>query len=255
MRPNSKVLRPFQIFLAAVILLALQPAAYCDTREDGDFYTSDLVDTRIVVGPVKDVRSNGPDTISNRLVSLSPETIQKEFAEGLAEIHRGASITRISGKADVHRSLFAAREQGADILVMPRIEKLLIDDMGRNGLEPVAKLVDVVLFPVTLAEAAIYRGERAGLGSHYLPMYDMMVTMKVTMEYYRVSDGRLLVRHKYTRACDTKTNKDNLEGSKYDPTDDWKTVGRDQAKFLIRSFGREVATYEIADLAASHGTG
>jgi hypothetical protein len=238
----------FSLFFLVFGLCLDLSSASAGGRKSGDYYTSDLVNAHIAIGPVAEGRINAPDTIANRKVALSIEDIQRDFAEGLLDIHRAATITRISGKGGVEGALDAARHKRADLLIMPRIEELVIDEAGRNGLDSVAKIVDVVLFPITIAEAVIYRGERAGVGAQYMPVHDMRVTMKMTLDYYRVSDGAPLGRQDVPRVLDAKVNKDNLEGARYESTDDWIQVGRDQGAFLIKETGREIAKEMIPDL-------
>jgi hypothetical protein len=246
---NKSIVGNGFLAFAMVLLLQFQSSeTWGQGRKSGDLVTSDLINNRIVIGPVEDARYTAPDTIENRKVALSAEDIQQELSEGVAEIHRGAVVSRISGKPGLDRALFAAREQGADLLIIPRIEQLLVDQMGRNGLDPVAKMCDVLLFPVTLAEVVIYRGDRAGLGSQYLPLYNMMITLRINMDYYRVSDSKMILRQNYTRVCDSKVNRDNLDGSRFDITDDWHDFGQKQGRFLVREFGKEIAQYEIIDL-------
>lgn len=238
----------------ALILLLMGACQYqsmvfaSGERNGGDYYTSDLINARIVIGPVAEARASAPDSLINRRVALSTEDIQRNLAEGITEIHRAATVSRVGGKGGLEKSLRLAQEKGADLLILPRIEELTIDQMGKNGLDPVAKFVDVVLFPVTLTEAVIYRGERAGLGSQYLPLNNMVITMRLSMDFYRVSDGKQISRQTINRTLDVKVNNDNLEGARFESTDDWLQVGRDQGTFLVREVGREVAKDLVPEL-------
>jgi len=256
--PRKRTLRGTHTsqFSRGFVFLALLTAALfvtgCGairTRKGGDFYTSDLINARIAVGPVAEARESSRDSLFNRRIALTTEDLQREFAEGLSEIHRAASVQRIGGKGGPEKGLSAARRGGAEILIMPRVEQLTIDNMGRNGVEPVAVFTDVLLFPISLATAALTRGNKAGLAYEYMPIYNVMVTMKMTLDYYRVSDGTLLLRRPYLKFIHCKTNKDNIEGAKLDPTDDLRAVGREYGRFAVRELGRGVAKEEITELS------
>ena len=233
--------------LVAVVLMA-GCGAFIQDRPDGDYYTSDLVSSRIAVGPVAEARVHGRDGLGNRRIALAPEEIQKEFAEGLSDIHRAASIQRVTGTGGPDRALAAARSGGSDILVIPRIEQLSIDEMGRNGLEPMAAITDVLLFPITIGSAIITRGERGGLGYQYVPIHDVMVSLQMSVDYYRVSDGTRLLRRTYPVFVDIKSNKDNIEGARLDPTDDLRNLGMTQGRFTVRELARRIAKEEIPEL-------
>lgn len=217
-------------------------------RRGGDYYTSDLINARVAIGPVGEARAVSPDVLGNRRIALTTEDIQTELSNGVSEIHRAASVVRIGGKGGADYSLQLARKQGAELVLVPRIEKLVLDDMGRNGFEPVAKGIDILLFPITLITAAVTQGKRGGWASDYLPIYEMMVTMKMSVDYYRVSDGQLLVRRTYPFYSHCKANRDNLEGARLDPTDDWRAFGREQGRFTVRSFGQEIAKFDIPEV-------
>lgn len=248
MSPTRNIAQLILIFIGLVAFLVALPAqSQSSNRKSGDYYTSDLLDFSLVIGPVEDAREPASDSIVNRMVDLNTEDIQREFAEGIAEIHRSAAISRVAGSGGLDRAMAAARERQADLLIIPRLDKLVIDQVGKNGLDPVAKVFDVALFPITLIEAAIYRGERAGLGSQYLPMYDMMVTMKMKLDFYRVADGQRLAGLVFDRALDAKVNKDNLEGARFESMDDWIKVGQEKGLFLVREFGRQVAKEQIVE--------
>lgn len=252
MSPTLMSFPTVRIVISAALLLIPFLCAAEGKRRGGDYYTSDLISARIAVGTVVDARKVSPDEIVNRRVALTPEDIQRELAEGISEIHRGASLTRVGGRG-VDRALQLAREKGAQLLLIPTIEQFTIDPAGKNGLDPVAKIVDVVLFPVTLAEAAIYRGERAGLGAQYIPLHDLLITMKMTIDYHRVSDGARLLHQDAARTLDAKVNKDNIEGARFEAFDDWIDVGKKQGAFLVREYGREIARYEIAEILGQGG--
>lgn len=252
MSPTQKSFQTVRILLSAAFLVIPFLCAAEGKRRGGDPYTSDLISARIAVGPVIDHRKAAPGEIVNRRVALNPEDIQRELAEGIAEIHRGASLTRVGGRG-VERALQLAREKGAELLLMPTLSQFTVDSAGKNGLDPVAKIVDVALFPVTLAEAAIYRGERAGLGAQYIPLHDLLITMKMTIDYYRVSDGARLLHQPGARVLDAKVNKDNIEGARFEASDDWIDIGKKQGAFLVREYGREIARYEIAEILGQGG--
>ncbi len=247
MRPTQMKLRSIAVFILCAGVLAGCAAPLL--RDSGDFVTSDLVDSRIAVGPVVDARAESPEGLANRRVALKSDDIQIELAEGVSEVHRAAQISRIGGKGQLSQSLKAARQVGAGVLIMPTLNQLLIDDMGRNGLDPVADIVDVVLFPITLGTAVVTQGERGGVGHQYIPIHNIQVNMKLGVDFYRVSDGEKLMSRIYDRTAYVKTNKDNIEGSRFNPTDDLVDVGREQGRFLVREFGKEIAKYEINDLS------
>ncbi len=247
MRPAQTNLRATAVFTLCLTILSGCAAPLL--RDDGDFVTSDLIDSRIAVGPVTDSRAQGPEGLANRRVSLQSDDIQIELAEGVSEVHRAAQISRIGGQGHLSQSLKAANQVGAGVLIMPTLDQLLIDDMGRNGLDPVADIVDVALFPITLGAAIATQGERGGVGHQYIPIYNIQVNMKMTVDFYRVSDGQKLMSRTYDRTAYVKTNKDNIEGSRFNPTDDLVDLGREQARFLVREFGKEIAKYEIKDLS------
>jgi len=247
MRPTHTNLRAFAVFTLCCAILGGCAAPLL--RDSGDFVTSDLVDSRIAVGPVVDARTESPEGLANRRVALKADDIQIELAEGVSEVHRAAQISRIGGQGHLSQSLKAARQVGAGVLIMPTVEQLLIDDMGRNGLDPVADIVDVALFPITLGTAVVTQGERGGVGHQYIPIYNIQVNMKVGVDFYRVSDGKKLMSRTYERTAYVKTNKDNIEGSRFNPTDDLVDLGREQGRFLVREFGKEIAKYEINDLS------
>ncbi|MCA9411567.1 MAG: hypothetical protein KC917_11785 [Candidatus Omnitrophica bacterium] len=247
MKPTQTNLRAL-----AVITLCLAILSGCAApilRDSGDFVTSDLIDSRIAVGPVVDAREESPEGLANRRVALKPDDVQIELAEGVSEVHRAAQISRIGGEGHVSQSLKAARQVGAGILIMPTLDQLLIDEMGTNGLDPVAQIVDVALFPITLGTAVVTQGERGGVGHQYIPIYNVQVNMKMNVDFYRVSDGQKLMSRSYERTAYVKTNKDNIEGSRFNPTDDLVDLGREQGRFLVREFGKEIAKYEINDLS------
>lgn len=250
MTPGDRSLRKFIGMGLGIFTLAVLAGCggLIQNRPEGDFYTSDLVSSRIAVGPVAEARTHGRDGLGNRRVALSPDEIQKEFAEGLSDIHRAAAIQRVTGTGGPDRALAAARSGGSDILVIPRIEQLSIDEMGRNGLEPMAALSDVLLFPVTIGSAIITRGERGGLGYQYVPIHDVMVSLQMSVDYYRVSDGALLLRRTYPVYVDIKANKDNIEGARLDPTDDLRDLGMTQGRFTVRELARRIAKDEIPEL-------
>jgi hypothetical protein len=233
----------------AALCVVLAGCIHYQIRSGGDYYTSDLVNAKITVGPVAEARSYSRDCLVNRKIALPTEEIQREFAEGLAEIHRSATIARLAGKGGADRALVAARQKGSDLLIVPRIERLTIDNMGRNGLEPVAQITDALLFPISLAVALFTGGEKAGLGHQYVPIEDVMVSMRMTLEFYRVSDGMRLARRTYPTFVDVKTNKDRLEGAKLDPTDDMRDEGQKYGKFTVREFGRRIAKQEVVEFS------
>jgi hypothetical protein len=250
--------------LGAGLILAVLPVLTCSLesfawespfnfRKGGDHYTSDLIEAHIAIGPVAEARVEDRNELDNRQIALSTEEIQREFAEGITEIHRAATITRIGNRGGSSKALEAAREQGADILMMPRIEQLTIDRMGRNGLEPLAMATDVVLFPVTLGVALFSQGERAGLGYQYIPINNIMVSLRMNLDFYRVSDGKRLARRTYPTYVDVKVNKDNADGARLDSTDDLRNVGRDQGRYAIRQLGRRIAKEEIPALQEVSG--
>lgn len=246
MRPTRTNLRPILVLMAGGLLVGCAAPLL---RDSGDFVTSNLIDSRIAVGPVIDSRTEGPEGLENRRVALKADDVQIELAEGISEVHRGAQISRIGGEGRVQQSLRAAQQVGAGILIMPTLNHLLIDEMGRNGLEPVASVVDVALFPITLGAAIATQGERGGVGHQYIPIYNIQVHMKMTVDFYRVSDGQKLMSRTYDRTSYVKTNKDNIEGSRFNPTDDLVDLGREQSRFLVREFGKEIAKYEVNDLS------
>ena len=235
--------------IAFVALLAfLEGCAHLRTDANRDLTLSDLISRRIAVGPVQEARTTGRETLRNRLVALSTDDIQREIAAGVSDIHRGSKILRVTGRPDFDRVLAAAHGAGGELLMMPRIEQLVIDDLGRNGVEAVAGVVDTALFPITIGEALVTGGERGGLGHRYLPIQDVMVSMTLTVDFHRVSDGRHLGRRLFRRVCTSMTNKSHIDGSRFDPGDDWIELGREQARFLIREFGRDTAKHEVIDL-------
>ena len=238
------VLRAGPFFLCFILV----GCVHYRIRQGGDYYTSDLINAKIAIGPVAEARSYSRGSLANRKVALPTEDIQEEFAEGLAEIHRSATIQRLGGKGGADMALAAARQKGSDLLIVPRIEQLTIDNMGRNGLEPVAQIVDALLFPISLAVGIFTGGEKAGLGHQYVPIEDVMISMKMTLDFYRVSDGTRLARRTYPTFVDVKTNKDRLEGVKLDPTDDMREVGQEYGKFAVREFGRRIAKEEVVEM-------
>ena len=96
-------------FLQGLVFLALLTAVLLEagcgafrTRKGGDFYTSDLINARIAVGPVAEARESSRDGLYNRRIALTAGDSRRYFsASGHARSGVWPSL-RSSPKTPLH---------------------------------------------------------------------------------------------------------------------------------------------------------